>query len=329
MMNLRLRTNIMILFIALCFLGHAQTSNNPFELSPRLPKGSLPPDTSLDIQKENLNPFELKKDLPKEEAIIPAPIKTQEDQKENTNPFDLVSSSQSTQKTTQTHPSPQKTPETQTEVSIKPKAFLFPITILNLLFFTLLFTIFRSYIVKIYSAIFSDNMLNQLFNDRLNTGLATAFSAMYLLFFLNIGLFSYLILSQNQLLATGNDYAQLFSIIGGFFGLFLLKHISLIILRNIFPIWKEAVMYNFSIIVFAIFVGLILVPFNLSIAYTASNISEPLSYLALFIIGLVYLLHIIRSIFIANKFLVFHKFHFLLYICTLEIAPVLILYRLL
>lgn len=331
MINLRFRTNITILFIGLCFWGHAQTSNNPFELSPRLPKGSLSSDTVQSIQEEDLNPFELKTDSPKEEIITPKSIKPQEVQTRHTNPFDLVSTLQNEQKTSKSYPTSQKTQKIQTEVpnNQKTKPSLFIITLFNLLLFTLFFTIYRSYVVKVYKAIFSDNLLKQLFNDRLNAGLASAFSALYLLFFLNAGLFLYLISTQYQQLPAGNHYLQLLTISGGLIVLFLLKHISLIILGNIFPVWKEAVIYNFSIVVFSIFVGLILVPFNLSIAYAPSHINEWLSYLALFFIVLIYLLHITRSIFIANKFLVFHKFHFLLYICTLEIAPVLILYRLL
>ena len=333
MTNLRFRTKIVIFFIGLCFWGHAQTSNNPFELSPRLPKGSLSSDTTQNIEKENLNPFELKTNSSKEEEITVEPVEPQETQEADTNPFDLVSPAQNSEKTSKSYPTSQTIEETQAaEIKVpngqKAKPSLFIITLFNLLFFTLLFTIFRSYILKIYSAVFNDNMLNQLFNDRLNTGLVSAISALYLLFFLNFGLFIYLILAQYQQLPDGNQYIQLLSISGGLIALFILKHISLAILGNIFPIWKEAVMYNFSIIIFSILIGLILVPFNLSIAYAPSNISEWLTYLALFCIALIYLLHITRSIFIANKFLVFHKFHFLLYICTLEIAPVLILYRL-
>ena len=44
--------------------------------------------------------------------------------------------------------------------------------------------------------------------------------------------------------------------------------------------------------------------------------------------GLTYIFRSLRGLFVAGRFLAFHKFHFLLYICTVEIAPVLILIKL-
>jgi len=36
----------------------------------------------------------------------------------------------------------------------------------------------------------------------------------------------------------------------------------------------------------------------------------------------------LRGLLLANKFVLFHKFHFLLYICIVEIAPVVLVLKL-
>ena len=62
-------------------------------------------------------------------------------------------------------------------------------------------------------------------------------------------------------------------------------------------------------------------------AYGPDSLKMPILYLIFAVIAGVYLFMFLRSLFSAGRFLSFHKFHFLLYICTVEIAPVLILVR--
>ena len=72
-----------------------------------------------------------------------------------------------------------------------------------------------------------------------------------------------------------------------------------------------------------------MVPANILIAYAPQTMTSSLVYAAIGLVGLVYLFRSLRGLFIANRFLLFHKFHFLLYICTVEIAPIIIFLKLL
>jgi hypothetical protein len=40
------------------------------------------------------------------------------------------------------------------------------------------------------------------------------------------------------------------------------------------------------------------------------------------LLGLIYLFRSLRGLFVGARFLAFHKLHFLLYLCAVEIAPV-------
>lgn len=277
----------------------AQTASNPFELTPRLSEPVTKVDTSAGT-----------------EALAT-----------EANPFEVVANKA---------PAPPHKPLVSVAKPDKPvtafadktgKAFLFPVVLTILLLLTIFLTLFRSYVSRVYKAVFRDNMLHQLYSDRQNIGLTTAFIPLYLLFFLNAGLFLFLIANHFGLLPEGNQYFILGYITAGITGLFLLKHLVLIFTGLIFPVEKEVSTYNFTIVVFSIFTGLLLVPFNLSIAYMPPEMTRVIIFTTLGIIALIYLLRYLRGLFIADKFFQFHKFHFLLYICTVEITPVLFLYR--
>ena len=105
------------------------------------------------------------------------------------------------------------------------------------------------------------------------------------------------------------------------------KHLLLTFIGSVFPVEKEVRIYNMTIIVFNLILGIVLIAGNGLFAHGPEGLKLPLFYLLLATIAGIYLFMILRSLFSAGRFLSFHKFHFLLYICTVEIAPVLILVK--
>jgi hypothetical protein len=111
---------------------------------------------------------------------------------------------------------------------------------------------------------------------------------------------------------------------------FLSKHLMLSVMRSLFPLENEIRKYNFLIIIFNCILGLFLVPFNLLIAFSAKNSSQQL-LLVSWMLGLVAIFYTYRSLRsspMGAKFLIQSPFHFLLYLCTVEIAPLLLLIKL-
>ena len=64
---------------------------------------------------------------------------------------------------------------------------------------------------------------------------------------------------------------------------------------------------------------------SIFIAFAPSNLKLILIYLAFILIIGIYSFRVLRSLFLASKYISLHKFHFFMYLCTIEIAPVLIL----
>jgi len=100
------------------------------------------------------------------------------------------------------------------------------------------------------------------------------------------------------------------------------------ILATVFPIENEASLYNLTITIFGIVTSLVLFVANLFLMYASENLAPTIIYITLGILAIIYLFRAVRGLSVGSKFLNHHKFHFFIYLCTVEIAPVLILWKL-
>jgi hypothetical protein len=124
-----------------------------------------------------------------------------------------------------------------------------------------------------------------------------------------------------------NDFA-LFSTSFGFLScLMLIRIITMRVIGHIFDRFSlfSEFLYNFYI--YNKLLGLVLLPFLLSIPYTQGILHVILIYTALFVIGVVYLMRLIRIIIFTFKNVIL-LFYLILYLCTLEILPVLVIIKL-
>ncbi|MDO8365825.1 MAG: DUF4271 domain-containing protein [Saprospiraceae bacterium] len=157
----------------------------------------------------------------------------------------------------------------------------------------------------------------------------TPYYLLYVNFLFNAGIFVFLVTRVFQR-ETFNNIGFLLFCLAGAITAFLSKHLMLRIMRGLFPVEAEVRKYNFLIIIFNCVLGLFLVPFNLLIAFSAKAGSEQL-LLVSWMLGLVaifYAYRTLRASPIGLKFLSQSPFHFLLYFCTVEIAPILLLVKL-
>jgi len=209
------------------------------------------------------------------------------------------------------------------------RRFVFSVTIISLILLTSFISLFRSILLRVYRGILNENILNQVFRDKESIG-PFPYLILYTLFFINGGFFLFLLGHQfNHMPWMTDPYLiQLLKCIGVLTGLLLLKHLVLSVIAYVFPVEKEMRLYNFMILAFNIILGIALVPINLIVAYSPEKATHTTVIALLFIIGSFYLFRHLRGLMIGNNYLVFHKFHFLLYICTVEIAPVMILLKL-
>ncbi|MDX1942210.1 MAG: DUF4271 domain-containing protein [Saprospiraceae bacterium] len=285
-----------VIFLTLCctsFPAFAQNTANPFELTPRLE--AAPPENNDSVASRGTG-----------------------------NPFDLVAPSVASAKKKSAKSKPAR-PQISEEG--RRGRFLFIMVMGILLTLTLLMTVMRSFFRRAYEAFLTDNMMNQVYRDRESVG-PWPFLVLYAFFFINGGLFIYFLAKYFNFYLPGGHFLQWAYCTAGLGGLFLIKHLLLNIIGFTFPTEKEVRLYSFLIVVFGIVLGLVLTPINILLAYGPKSLSPILIFGTLGLIVLVYAFRYVRSLFIAERFLLFHRFHFLLYICTVEIAPVMILVKL-
>lgn len=251
----------------------------------------------------------------------------------SSNPFDLIKINPANRQRT-TSPSGgfqvirKNKPLSAREKSAIFQRFLFIVILTMMVILTLVVTVFRLFIGKIWRAFLNDNLLSQLMREQ-TAGITIGYLILYLMFFINMGIFLFLLCKNFDIKITSTNLTSLMICIGGVAAFFTVRHLLLQIVRYVFPVDKEVSTYNFTIVVFNIVIGIILVPLILLIAYAPENITNFIIYTTLALIAIVLLFRTLRGLFIGSRFFAWHKFHFFLYLCTVEIAPVLVIAKLL
>ncbi|MFN0215090.1 MAG: DUF4271 domain-containing protein [Saprospiraceae bacterium] len=285
-------------FLGLCATAQGQNSANPFELLHRLPKELIGSESKI---------------------LLPA------------NPFDVV---------------PHRVPvaaeslaENKTEAyrpfAVLPRggglsggmmAFLM---LLAFSFLTFSVATNRSAVGKAWGGFLSENGFSVAQREASGFVGNTPYYLLYVNFLFNAGIFIFLVVHAFHQDTYYNLLFLGFCLLGAVVA-FLSKHVILRAVRALFPVGTELRKYNFLIVIFNCVLGLFLVPFNLLIAFSAKQESDQL-FLVSWMLGLMaifYFYRVLRAMPIAAKFLSQSPFHFLLYLCTVEIAPVLLLVKL-
>lgn len=188
-------------------------------------------------------------------------------------------------------------------------------------------TLNRNVVRHVYLGFMNDNAMKLLYKEQSVVG-SVSYFVLYLLFLINGGLFIYLVLDYYKAPAYWTGFTEVFMCVAGFSLVMMIKHLILFYVGSVFPVAKEVRLYNFVIVMFGIVAGLVLAPMNLFIAYSPADISDLFVVITFILLAGIYLFRVLRSLFIASPFMGFHKFHFFLYLCAVEVAPVLVLLKL-
>lgn len=203
--------------------------------------------------------------------------------------------------------------------------FFLLITLLLLL--ALLLTFLRSFAVASVGALGTENLFNFLYREMSGRGVLP-YLLLYIFFTINLGVFFHFampVLLDSMHAAFKPNYYVVFFLP---FILLGLKHLFLTFIGFIFPIKKEMDRYQFLMVVTGISMGLFVSPMNIFLPYLNEEWKQISILGTLVFLGLVLLYHFLRGLTLGVRFIGSHQFHFLLYLCIVEIAPVLILVKL-
>lgn len=315
-----------IFFVVLgwVFTLSAQNANNPFELSPRLAPAIQIEEPVEENTASETNPFELDRT-----GSPAAPSSESNTMDTSANPFDLATPTSTSVGDNEAASDGEEEPSDASVAATggtTTDGSLLLITLLLLGAATLSIIFFRGMYVKAYRALFNDNLLSQLYRER-EAGALGVFLITYAVFFLAAGFFTVLALRHWGYLEKQELWSQFMYITAGIAGLMVVKHLLLAVIGYVFPVQKETSRYSFTIMIFAIVLGLFLTVGTAILAYSPVEYQTPVIYICLGTLLAVYLLRSFRGLFIANRFIFNYQFHFLSYICAVEIGPALCLFK--
>ncbi|MBL4649817.1 MAG: DUF4271 domain-containing protein [Aureispira sp.] len=193
---------------------------------------------------------------------------------------------------------------------------------------SIIVAIYRKEVVIIFQAFLSTSSSQNGQRDQGGVLTLERFSS-YILFVLSMGTFCFLI---PQILLKDfqfNTFGALCLFILGLGGVYFLKHIQLKILSFILPFRQEIEAYNFILANTNKALGFIIVPLLFLIAYTPSSGQTMTLYFSLILLSLIYIYRALKGLATAGSIMSFHKFHFFVYLCAVETAPIVILLKIL
>lgn len=244
------------------------------------------------------------------------------------NPFEVVKGAAALdslmRKNATTAPSPTETLMSPTVYS---KNFSFWIVFGMLVLLVIGLQLSRGVTTNVMQSLLNDSHLRLIYREQLGWG-NLSYIVMYALFWINLAIFLFLVQLHFGIKTGYSQYTTFTLCLVGTSLIYTIKHFILYVIASVFPIAKEVKLYNFIIIIAGIVIGLILAPINIFLAFSnASLLSTWLIYLGIGAIALVYAVRLLRSLFVSGGLLITNQFHFLLYLCTVEIAPVFVLLK--
>lgn len=190
--------------------------------------------------------------------------------------------------------------------------------------FALIMFLFRDSVLTLYKPVLNENYLKTLGRES-NGGWNFVFFMLYLLFFITLSLFIYTgmeVLNDTQYY----DYLIYIYVFLGLVSLYAGKHLILAFTGYVYPFTKELRTYNFTTIVLHSILGIFLLFINLIVILGPDPIKTIFLYFGAGIIGIFFLLRLFKGFSGSSRVAASNLYYFFLYLCTSEIAPLMILY---
>ncbi|MGC9342643.1 MAG: DUF4271 domain-containing protein [Bacteroidales bacterium] len=187
--------------------------------------------------------------------------------------------------------------------------------------------IYTCFIVNVFKSAFNYQLALKVYNE---PGIIQKriFSILNIFYFLTSGIFFYLVFDYFDYHPMGLKNLKLLGIIITFLISYSLLRILLMKITGALfqreKLFSEAIFHNF---LYNKIAGIILIPFILLIAYTRDIYNDIFVFTGLTAFVAVVLMRLIRLIIFIYKSVVL-LFYFILYLCTLEILPVLVIIKL-
>ncbi len=210
--------------------------------------------------------------------------------------------------------------------SFQSKDWLFYLLLLLLILFALLRRSFSKYFDDLFRLFFRTTLKQRQIKEQLmQTPLPSILLNIF--FVISAGLYASFVLEYFHLNPTPNFWILFLYCCAGLASIYLVKFLGLKVMGWLFGMKEAADAYIFVVFIINKMIGILLLPFLILLAFSVGNIY--LAGLALswcLVGGLIIYRFILTYTAVRNQVKV-NLFHFFLYLCAFEIAPLLLIYR--
>jgi hypothetical protein len=206
------------------------------------------------------------------------------------------------------------------------KEFLFYLLVLLLIIYALLRRAFPKYFNDLFRLFFRTTLKQRQISEQL---METPLPSLLLngFFVVTGGLYISFLLQQYKINPVENFWLMFLYCILGLSSIYFIKFIGLKISGWLFNTTDATNSYIFIVFIINKMIGILLLPFLILLAFTSGDIfSISLTLSLCMVAGLLVYRTILTFIAVRNQVKV-NPFHFFLYICAFEIAPLLLIYK--
>jgi hypothetical protein len=206
--------------------------------------------------------------------------------------------------------------------------WFFPLILITLAFFAWLRVFYNRFFIQMIQALLNNNLANQIVRDE-NIFIQRASVYLSIIFNLIAALLLYLVSMHYgwSLGGIGSGFSRFLFFLILVSSAYALKFLVLKACGWLFEQEREMATYIFNIFLINNILGIILLPFICLIAYNETISITWLVLIPMIIIGLAFGWRLVRGIQIGIGISSFSPLYLFLYLCTLEIAPLMVLIR--
>ncbi|MEJ0083629.1 MAG: DUF4271 domain-containing protein [Puia sp.] len=205
---------------------------------------------------------------------------------------------------------------------------MFYLLMLMLFYFAVVKLFFGKYLANVLTLFFRASMRQQQLREQV---LQSPFPSLLLnnLFVISAGLYGAFLLRFYRFGNPDDFWIYFLYCVVLLAVLYLLKYLLIKTTGWIFNISRTAETYLFVVFMTNKIIGIFLLPFLVLISFSGHIISEIAITLSIIMIGVFYVYRFLGSYSILHKEIKISGLHFILYLCAFEIAPLLLIYKVL
>ena len=190
----------------------------------------------------------------------------------------------------------------------------------------LLRTFFSRYFTTMFRVFFNTSLRQNQLTDQLEQ--AALPSLLFNIFFVtSLGLYMYILWEHQNIYYAVINWAYLGFSILAVAVCYLVKYVSLIFTGWLTNYKPEAKIYIFSIFLLNKIIGMLLLPFTLLIAFSTFKVAQYAIIISFILLSILLLSRFFRTYGLLQNRLKLNGIHFFIYIISLEILPIMIIYK--